>query len=37
MIVLVAGDDTHMANALHIKWNDNDKIVYFHNWYGMGS
>ena len=35
LIVRVQGPGVAMANALHLRWNETNKIIYFHNWYGM--
>ena len=35
MLVRVKSGSTSMENALHIKWNDEGKIIFFYNWYGQ--
>jgi len=35
MIVRVKSGDASMENALHIKWDDEGKIIFFYNWYGQ--
>ena len=35
MLVHVKSGSTSMENALHIKWNDEGKIIFFYNWYGQ--
>ena len=35
MVVRVNIDQTYMENALHIKFDESGKIIYFYNWYGQ--
>jgi hypothetical protein len=35
MVVRVRNDAVCMENALHIKFDDNGKIIFFYNWYGQ--
>jgi hypothetical protein len=35
MVVRVKRGSICMENALHIKWNDEGKIIFFYNWYGQ--
>ena len=35
MVVRVKSGSICMENALHIKWNDEGKIIFFYNWYGQ--
>ena len=35
MVVRVRIGSTNMENALHIKWNDEGKIILFYNWCGQ--
>lgn len=35
MVVRVKSGSIHLENALHIKWNDEGKIIFFYNWYGQ--
>ena len=35
MVVRVRSGSMCMENALHIKWNDEAKIIFFYNWYGQ--
>jgi len=35
MVVRVKSGDVSMENALHIKWDDEGKIIFFYNWYGQ--
>ena len=34
MVVRVKSGSMCKENALHIKWNDEGKIIFFYNWYG---
>ena len=36
VVVRVKNTTTNMVNSLHIKWNDQGKIIFFYNWYGQG-
>lgn len=35
MIVRVNSDSGSLENALHIKWNQEGRIIFFYNWYGQ--
>ncbi len=35
MVVRVTGENVKMENALQIKWNDDELITFFYNWYGQ--
>ena len=37
MVVRVRIGSSCMENALHIKWNDKEEIIFFYNWYGQAS
>ena len=35
MVVRVKSDNIRMENALQIKWDNEGKIIFFYNWYGL--